>query len=121
MLRNVLAAVGIAALAATAPTAHAHRGGGFDPGISIAIGDTYRDGFQFVYQLGARRPVVYADYAPAPVVVVPPVRRVVHVVHHDDYRGHRHHRHGRWREEWRERDDRGEWRSERRWRGRHDD
>ena len=41
MLRNILAAAGIAALAAAAPAAHAHRGGGFDPGISIAIGDTY--------------------------------------------------------------------------------
>ena len=118
MSRSILFA---AALAMAAPAAMAHRGVELEPSLSFAIGDTYRDGFQFVYQLGSRRPVVYADYAPAPVVVVPPARRVVHVIHHDEYRGGKHHRHGRWREEWRERDHRGEWRSERRWRNRHDD
>lgn len=118
-----------AALLAASQSAIAHGGGhrgrviDFEPSLSIAVGSLYRDGFRIVYDLGGRQHLAPVEYAPAPYVVVPPVRQVVHVIHDD--RRHGGHRQGRhWRDEWRndsrDRGHRGQWRSKHRWEERHD-
>jgi hypothetical protein len=115
-----------AALLAASQSAIAHGGGGhrgrvidFEPSLSIAVGSLYRDGFRIVYDLGGRRHYAPVEYAPAPYVVVPPVRQVVHVIH-DDRRHARRHWRDEWREESRHHGHRGKWRSEHRWEDRHD-